>query len=65
MGIRAIGIRLGSAPLVMSELLASLRDTHTLAASEEMDFCGYNLLLTFKDNNRPNHAYFLITERQK
>jgi len=62
MGVRAIGLRLGSSPLDMSELTASLRDTHTLVNSEEMDFCEYSRLLTFKDNNSQNHRYFFIKE---
>jgi hypothetical protein len=65
MGVRGIGIRLGSTPIDFSELRASLRDTHTLVNSEEMIFCEYSRLLTFKDNNSPNHAYFFITEGRK
>ncbi len=65
MGVRIIGLRLGTAPLDMSALLASLRDTHMLVTSEEMPFCGYSHLLTFKDNNSPNYAYFFITEGKK
>ncbi len=65
LGVRAIGIRLGSAPLDIAELTASLRDTHTLVNSEEIVFCDYRRLLTFKDNNHLHHRYFLVKEGPK
>jgi hypothetical protein len=65
LGVRGIGIRLGSAPLDMAELLASLRDTHTLVNTEEIAFFKYRRLLTFKDNNHLHHRYFLVKEGKK
>ncbi len=62
MGVRAFGFRLGTEPLDMAELIASLCGTHTLIRSESIHLGDYKRLLTFKDNTRLNHVYYFIKE---
>ena len=62
MGVRAIGVRLGTGPQDLVELLKSLSGTHTLVRSEEFPLGDYHHLLTFRENDGVMHIHYFIKD---